>query len=80
VRRRSFDPQFPSPVDLVHPREAEADSPLTLDPAIDLALLQPDVLAAAHAAPTLCQIHVWLNLHPQVVVVEVRAGHDPPLW
>ncbi len=54
VRLRSFDPQFPPPVHrihFVHPREAEADSPLTLDSAIDIALLQPDVIAAGSELP-----------------------------
>lgn len=49
---RSLDLQFPSPVylvHLVHPLEAEADPALALDLAIDLALLQPDVVVAAHA-------------------------------
>jgi hypothetical protein len=61
LRLRSFDPQLPSPVDLihlVHPLEAEADSSLTLDPAIDLALLQPDVIAAADAVAALRQFYV----------------------
>lgn len=50
MRLRSLDPQPPS-VYLVHPREAGADSLLTLDPAIALALLQSNVKAAGYELP-----------------------------
>jgi len=63
-------------VHLVHPLEAETDAPLAIDSAIDLALLQPGLIGAAHAAAALRQLHTWLNLHAQVIVVEVWAGHN----
>jgi len=50
VHLRSLDPQLLPPVNLVqlvHPREADADSAR----ALDLALLQPDVIAAGYELP-----------------------------
>ena len=50
VHLRSLDPPLPPPVNLVrlvHPLEGAADSPR----ALDLALLQPDVIAAGYELP-----------------------------
>jgi len=68
--------QCPPPVNffhLVHPLEAEDDAIRAFDSAINLTLLQPDVIGAAHAVSVLVQLHIRLHLHSQVVVF-FRAG------
>jgi len=56
ARLGSFNLQSPSPVHRihrVHPLEAEADSPLAFQVAVDVALLQPGVIGGADAAAIL---------------------------
>src|SRR6266508_1568598 len=63
---------------LVHPLKAESDPIAALNPAVNVAWLQPDMIRAAHTAASLHQLNVGLNLHPQVSVIEVGAGYDAP--
>src|SRR5215831_1195211 len=65
-------------VHLIHSFKAKRDPMLALDRTIDVALLQPNVVRAAHAVASLCQGDIWVNLHPQVGVVEVGAGENSP--
>src|SRR5262245_46418775 len=52
-------------VHLIHSFKAEHDPILALDPTINVALLQPNVVRSAHTVASLCQVDIWFHLHPQ---------------
>src|SRR6266849_2314471 len=70
ARQRSRPAHF---FHLVHPLEAKHNPVPVLQPAIDLAILQPYLVITDHVAAFLAKPDVRCHLHREILFVEVRT-------